>query len=182
MSALLYGLPGRVKTLLDRLTADRADKIDALDAEISSRAPASTALNNTVWTDERADKLDSLVNLDAPISGLSFSPVKKIIRGEVDAEGSLTISSVDLDRTMINSWSNGSAGYVAARGTVSLADGSNVNASFQMGGDFSGTKFAGPITDGETDLTTRQYHAYFVDTTTIYCTGPCRFEIVEFTS
>ena len=55
----------RVAVLLSRLTAARANKLDNLDALISSRAPAATALSNLVWTDERAAKLD---NLDATIS------------------------------------------------------------------------------------------------------------------
>lgn len=39
-----------------------------LDATVSSRAPASTALSNATWTDLRAAKLD---NLDTPVSSRS---------------------------------------------------------------------------------------------------------------
>lgn len=39
-----------------------------LDATISSRAPAATALSNAVWTDQRAQKLD---NLDVAVSSRS---------------------------------------------------------------------------------------------------------------
>jgi hypothetical protein len=46
-------------------TDARASKLDNLDTTISSRAPASTALSNATWTDERAAKLD---NLDATVS------------------------------------------------------------------------------------------------------------------
>ncbi len=42
-------------------TTARAIKLDNLDATITSRAPASTALSNTIWTDARAAKLDYLV-------------------------------------------------------------------------------------------------------------------------
>ena len=49
-------------------TAARAAKLDNLDATISSRAPASTALSNATWTDARAAKLD---NLDATVSSRS---------------------------------------------------------------------------------------------------------------
>lgn len=48
-------------------TAARASSLDNLDAAISTRAPASTALSSNVWTSGRASNLD---NLDAPISGL----------------------------------------------------------------------------------------------------------------
>lgn len=46
-------------------TAARAAKIDNLDAKISTRAPANTALSNATWTDARAGYLN---NLDAKIS------------------------------------------------------------------------------------------------------------------
>lgn len=46
-------------------TDDRAAKLDNLDTTVSSRAPADTALSNATWTDTRAAKLD---NLDATVS------------------------------------------------------------------------------------------------------------------
>lgn len=64
MIAVLLGLPGKLKTLTDRLTSGRAANLDKLDALVSSRAPASTALLYTVWTDARAAKLD-VVALEA---------------------------------------------------------------------------------------------------------------------
>lgn len=57
MWTMLAGVPGKLKTLLDRLTAGRAANLDNLNATISSRAPASTALSNTVWTDGLASNL-----------------------------------------------------------------------------------------------------------------------------
>lgn len=41
-------------------TDARAAKLDSLDAAVSSRAAASTALSNAVWTNTRAAKLDSV--------------------------------------------------------------------------------------------------------------------------
>lgn len=58
MLMMLAGLPGKMKTLLDRLTAARAGNLDRLDATVSSRAPASTALLRAVWSDARAASLD----------------------------------------------------------------------------------------------------------------------------
>jgi len=49
-------------------TDARAAKLDNLDTTVSSRAPASTALSSTTWTDARAAKLD---NLDATVSSRS---------------------------------------------------------------------------------------------------------------
>ncbi len=36
------------------------------------------------------------------------------------------------------------------------------------------------ITGGSTSLTSAVYGAYLVDSTTIYATGPCRYEVVEY--
>lgn len=51
----LFGVPGKLNTLLARLSAARAAY---LDAAISTRAPAGTALSTLVWTPERAALLD----------------------------------------------------------------------------------------------------------------------------
>ncbi len=64
--APLLGLPGKVKTLVDRLTSTRATNLDNLDAAITTRAAASTALSSTTWTGARAGYLDLLnTHLDA---------------------------------------------------------------------------------------------------------------------
>lgn len=55
-----FGPSGRLKTLLARLTDARATKIDNLDAAISTRAAASTALSTANWTAARAGYLDVL--------------------------------------------------------------------------------------------------------------------------
>lgn len=39
---------------------------------------------------------------------------------------------------------------------------------------------ASNISGGSTDLTTKQYGAYLVDATTIYATGPCQYEVIEY--
>lgn len=70
MWTMLAGVPGKLKTLIDRLTATRAANLDKLDANITTRAPASTALTNAVWSDARAGKLDSI--------GLPVSPMDKV--------------------------------------------------------------------------------------------------------
>ena len=45
---------------MSAFTSERAAKIDNLDTTISSRAPASTALSKTVWTDTRAGSIDTI--------------------------------------------------------------------------------------------------------------------------
>ena len=60
--APLMGIPGKVKTLLDRLTSARASNLDNLNTTISSRAAASTALSTATWTNTRAGYLDASLN------------------------------------------------------------------------------------------------------------------------
>ena len=59
----LLGLPYKIKVLLDRLTPDRAAKLDNVNDTITSRAPASSAVSNAVLTDARIALLDYLANI-----------------------------------------------------------------------------------------------------------------------
>lgn len=59
-SEFLLGVPGKLKTLLDRLTATRAGYLDNLDAAVTTRAPSSTALSTATWTAGRAAAIDNL--------------------------------------------------------------------------------------------------------------------------
>lgn len=57
MLGFLAGLPGQIATLTSRLTSGRATNLDNLDAAISTRAVASTALSNATWTSALAAAL-----------------------------------------------------------------------------------------------------------------------------
>lgn len=70
MWTMLAGVPGKLKTLLDRLTATRAALLDNLNATVGSRAPASSALSNAVWTDTRAGRLDASVLVNGAIKAI----------------------------------------------------------------------------------------------------------------
>ncbi len=52
------------------------------------------------------------------------SPIKSIQRGEAVAAGNITITTVDITKTMVNSFSTSAAGTVAASGTINAATGS----------------------------------------------------------
>lgn len=74
-------------------------KAGYLDTTVSSRAPASTALDSGVWTSTRAGKLD---NLDATIG--SCTRIKSIQRGIITlttaaTSASATIASVVMAKT-----------------------------------------------------------------------------------
>jgi hypothetical protein len=73
MIAALMGVPGKLKTLLDRLTSARAGYLDNLSA--GAVAQAGTALSNGVWTNALATELDGL----APsIAAIPTTPINRI--------------------------------------------------------------------------------------------------------
>lgn len=74
MLMMLAGLPGKMKQLLDRLSAARAANLDRIDTSISSRAPANTALLRAVWSDARAAALDLITA--ARMARIDAIPVK----------------------------------------------------------------------------------------------------------
>ena len=70
MIDFLLGVPGKLKSISDFLTTNwtiaRAAKVDNLDAAMSTRAPAGTALSNGVWTQALANSLWTMSN--SPVS------------------------------------------------------------------------------------------------------------------
>jgi len=90
MIETLLGLPGRVSALLGRLTETRASNLDRLDAAVTSRAPAGTALSNLVWTDAIAAKLGAM-HVETPPTAL---PAPWILPSGVTYAGSETITAV----------------------------------------------------------------------------------------
>lgn len=73
MYGLIATITALLSDLLGRFTTTRADKIDLLDATISSRAPAATAVSKAIWTDALAELLASSAGQPivpkAPVSG-----------------------------------------------------------------------------------------------------------------
>lgn len=62
----IAAIAGKVDDLEGRLTADRATKLDNLDAAITTCAPSATALTNATWTDARAGYVDELAAANLP--------------------------------------------------------------------------------------------------------------------
>jgi hypothetical protein len=78
--------------ILNKVKQIRTDYTTAraayLDAAITSRAPSSTALTDTTWTDSRAGKLD---NLDVAVSTIGTSPpITSGLKGVGVSNGELT--------------------------------------------------------------------------------------------
>lgn len=64
--AYFAGIPGKIKTLVDRLTATRAANLDKLDAAVSTRASSTEVSKAVTWTQALADKINT--NLDKKVS------------------------------------------------------------------------------------------------------------------
>ena len=115
----LLGLPGRIKILIDRITSTRASNLDNLNATVSSRAPASTALSSSVWTGTRAGYLDASISgraSQSSVDALPTSPIKSVQRGLLTVgfgdspPYNVTISSVDLGKSVLTfSYGNSSS-------------------------------------------------------------------------
>lgn len=119
------------------------------------------------------------------------TPIKNVQRGEATGAGNITITAVDPSKTIVNSFSTGSAGTVAATGSMSVSltptGGettryvSDVNAGNNLrAGSFPTYGGTGTLSGGTTNLITAQYGAYLVNATTVAVTGPCRYEVIEF--
>mgnify|MGYP001233315596 CR=1 FL=1 len=115
--------------------------------------------------------------------------VKRIQSGITAAAGNVTINAVDTTKTMVLSASKGSAGYVAARGTITgtinpvmyTFIGSDGKAyTVLLNHTINGTITNGSISGGTTDLTVKIYSARLVNSTTIYCDGPVEWQVIEF--
>lgn len=71
MSGMLAGFSGKLSKILSLLPADMLARMARLDVNLSSRAPADTAVSNTILTPARAALLD---NLTGPLSDVKLLP------------------------------------------------------------------------------------------------------------
>jgi hypothetical protein len=117
----------------------------------------------------------------------STSTVKNVQRGEATVAGNITITAVDTAKTRVHSFSTAATGTISIAGaTVAAADitSSGYTANYGTSGgtstSLSQSLAASSLSGGTTDLSTAHYGVYLVDSTTIYATGPCRWEVVEY--
>jgi len=117
------------------------------------------------------------------------SPIKSIQRGLFASAGSTTISSIDVSKSFIKSFSTGSAGSVglsgSETGTLSPSGGSIVGPggggnAVAGGGTFANYAGTRSVASGTTSVIVKEYGAYIVNSTTITATGSCRWEIIEY--
>jgi len=105
MIDFLMAVPGKLTTIYSHLTtymsSTRMPKIDNLDAAISTRAAAATAVSSANWTTARAGYLEKL-NATAGILGT----IKSVQYGTVtansgSASGTATITAVNTAKAML---------------------------------------------------------------------------------
>lgn len=96
----------------------------------------------------------------------SSAPIKSIQRGVAASATTVTISSVDITKSFVSTFSNSSSGDVSASGNFF----SNSGSSYLWSGTVStGTSFAAG-----------NYGAYLSNSTSLVTSGPCYYEIVEY--
>lgn len=94
--------------LLSRLPETLAEKINDIGTNVSTiltRIGTSTSTSDTTLF----GKLNK---------GVIAMTIKSVQRGNATSAGTITINSVDMNKTVIHSVSKGSAGYVAVRGNI----------------------------------------------------------------
>jgi len=125
-----------------------------------------------------------------PLTG--GSGIKSIQRGTAAVAGNITINAVDVSKTVVNSFSTSSDGTVAARGTMggtstfvnNYNSQGNASRPTDGSGDAQNTRtinHASTLSGGTTDVTVAEYGVYLSNSTTLVATGPCRYEVIEYT-
>lgn len=101
MIAALMGVPGKLKTLLDRLTSTRAGNLDNLDAAVTTRAAASTALSTSQWTNTLATDLGTISSGASAFTGI----INRIQYGAVSlsaaSSATATVTSVNTAKSVL---------------------------------------------------------------------------------
>jgi len=133
---------------------------------------------------------------------ISSNSVKSVQRGSyAGAGGTVTITEVNPAKSVVQTVSKGSAGTVAATGSLSgsasLSPGAHDFWKFSQSGGtylyyvggygygqyafptYSGS-ISGTLSGGTTALTTNQYSGVLTNATTLTFDGPCEWQVVEF--
>jgi len=130
----------------------------------------------------------------------TMGSVKKVQNGFATAEGSVTISSVIQNKAVVHTVSVGSYGHVAARGKLFWKKNNDtklytIYQSSQYNPwdyileyreddhnplSYTNEHFYLHNADSDTDLYTGQYSGMLTSNTTLYLTGPCLWQVVEY--
>ena len=114
------------------------------------------------------------------LSALVGGGIKSIQRGTAASAGAITITAVDITKTVVYSLGTGSAGTVAASGNISgtvsningaggaVLTGANASLNATLSGGTTSGLFAG------------QYGCVLTNSTTITANGACTYQVVEY--
>lgn len=106
--------------------------------------------------------------------------IKSVQRGVASASGNVTITLVDIAKSYVNSFSNGSSGAAPGTGSVSMTTGLRCFAGAPTPRDGGSIGMGGGTwSGGTTTLLTAVNGAYLSNSTTLVVTGPCYWEVVE---
>lgn len=115
------------------------------------------------------------------------SLIKSVQRGYAASAGNVTVSSVNVSKSFVKSFSAGSAGSAGFSGTTSgtySPSGGSVAVSSPSfnpaGGSFPNYTGTRTFSGGTTTLITAGYGAYLINSTTITVDGSCYWELVEY--
>jgi hypothetical protein len=117
--------------------------------------------------------------------------IKSVQRGQAVSAGNITITAVNVEKSFVRSFSEGSSGTVATNssssGTLNSSGGSAAAPGGVQGAgsnsgstgfpSYSGTR---TLSGGTMNATAKEMGAYLSDSTTLVVTGACRWEVVEF--
>jgi hypothetical protein len=127
----------------------------------------------------------------ATVPATGGSGIRSIQRGTATVAGNITITAVDIAKTVVNSFSTSSAGTVAARATfggtstfVNNVTQGTASVPTALTGDVQLTRtinHSSTMSGGTTDITVAEYGVYLSNSTTLVATGPCRYEVIEYT-
>lgn len=167
-----------------------------------ARQDTLEAVKTAVGTPDYAGGGTDVITMLSEIKTLlqnSGGGIKKVQRGTATAAGTITIEEVNVNKAWVQSVSKGSAGYVAARGTVAMesasisgtatrrySSNSGSPSDYGNGNTYSWTinstlaAHNGTLSGGTTDLTVKEYSAVLTDSTTLTCDGPCEWQVIEF--
>ena len=132
------------------------------------------------------------------------SPVKSVQRGSAGGAGTVTITAIDISKSMVNVFGTASSGTVAATGAISAANGVTNTGQF-LGRTYNNNTFNAPISGpgavtgvnlwspalnltmntqnlsgGTTNLVSAVVQGYLSNSTSLVVSAACRYEVVEF--
>ena len=119
---------------------------------------------------------------------LATGAVHTVQRGVAAGSGTITINPVNMNKAVVISRSKGSAGSVAANGSISLSPslngvgivngGSPALASNSSSDSWPG--YSGSLSGGTTNLTVKEYSAVLTNSTTVTVDGPCEWQVINY--